>query len=92
MSNNIYIRLNLSENEHLPQQLQKSTYLHESTQALLHEIAVVAEKRYDNVRCGVTTWLVLARRLEVVKDIRLLIGVQLWSTREDVEWEMRDSI
>lgn len=59
-----------------------------STQCLLHDIAALAERRYEKVRSAVTAWLIISRNAGVVKDLRLLIGSRLWSTKEDVEWEM----
>jgi hypothetical protein len=41
------------------------------------------------VRAAVTAWLIISRKVKVVKDIRLLIGSMVWSTKEDVVWEMR---
>lgn len=50
---------------------------------------MVAEQRYEKVRSAVKTWMLVAREKGVVRDIRLLIGSMLWSTREYVMWEMR---
>lgn len=82
----LFCRLHLSENDGLPQHLQRDTYYHASTQALLQDIAVVAEQRYEKVRSAVLAWFQVARHHGVLKDVARLIGVMLWATKEDVEW------
>jgi len=80
-------RLDLRGNEQLPQHLQKFTYNRESTQALLQEIAAVAEERYKKARSAAMTWMLVARRVGMVKDVARMIGEAVWSSREDVAWE-----
>jgi len=79
--------LYLEDNEQLPPHLQTLTYYRESTQALLQDIAAVAEQRYEKVRSAAMTWMLVARRVGVVKDVARLIGEEVWSSREDVAWE-----
>ena len=57
-----FCRLSLEGNQRLPQHLQKYTDDHESTQALLQDIAAVAEQRYEKVRSAAMTWMLVARR------------------------------
>jgi len=33
------------------------------------------------------TWMMVARRGGVVKDVARMIGKQVWGSREDVAWE-----
>lgn len=42
------------------------------------------------VRSAVTAWLMVAKRLGVVKDVRKLIGVMVWRMKEEVAWERRE--
>ena len=36
------------------------------------------------------TWMMVARRGGVVKDVARMIGQMVWQTREDVVWERRE--
>ena len=55
--------------------------------APLSLVAAVAEQRYEKVRSAAMTWMLVARRVGVVKDVARMIGEGIWSTREDVAWE-----
>ena len=55
--------------------------------APLFLVAAVAEQRYEKVRSAAMTWMLVARRVGVVKDVARLIGEEIWSSREDVAWE-----
>lgn len=49
-------------------------------------VKLATEQRHHRVRCAVASWLIISKRAGVVRDIRLLIGSMLWSTKEDVIW------
>jgi len=50
-------------------------------------VAAVAEQRYEKVRSAAITWMLVARRVGMVKDVARMIGEAVWSSREDVAWE-----
>jgi len=85
-----YRRLNLIGNKELPQHLQRDSFGLEPTQALLQDIAAVAEQRYEKVRSAAVTWMLVAKRVGVVKDVARMIAEDVWSSREDVAWERRE--
>ena len=44
-------------------------------------------QRYEKVRSAAMTWMLVVRRVGVVKDVARMIGEEVWSSREDVAWE-----
>jgi len=60
------------------------------TQALLQDIAAVADERYEKVRSAAMTWMLVAKRVGVVKDVARMIARMVWAMREEVAWERRE--
>ena len=42
------------------------------------------------MRSAATTWMLVARRAGVVKDVARMISRMVWNMREDVAWERRE--
>ena len=53
-------------------------------------VAAVAEQRYEKVRSAAMMWMLVARRVGMVKDVARMIARMVWAMREELAWERRE--